>query len=336
MQSFEHIPYQPSKSQLAFITFVFGTTGDTTKYAGLGVYGENGFFFSYQDNVGPAFFIYSNTDGGDESELQANWNIDTLDGSGDANNPSGLTLNYTKGQILIIDFQALYLGRTRFGFDIDGKIIYCHEFNHSNEKDYPYIQTANLPVSVGIIGTNATTNTDSMMFICSAVCSEGGRDENFGYELSQEVTGTAGSSTRTHAISLRPKTTFNSIANRISIGFIEVDILVTGSNPIKWDLSIGQSLTGDSFTSVNNTYSATEYEDGSATLSGSPAIIIDEGYVGASTQVKGALGVILTQRYPITLDAAGNNRILGQLTLCVTGIGGLSNYRASVKFKEIR
>lgn len=180
-------------------------------------------------------------------------------------------------------------------------------------------------------GTVSTT----MNFICAAVCSEGGRDETFGYEFAQEANTTAASGARTHMISLRPKTTFNSIVNRMSIGFIEVDLLVTGSNPILWELCIGQALTTPTYADVNTTYSGSEYAT-EETLSGTPAIIIDSGYVVDADKGSGSSGVNLTNKYPITLDQLGAIRELGTLTLLVTGIGGTSACRASIKFKENR
>lgn len=328
MQSYEYIPYQPSKSQQIFVTFnMIEESTDTLKFAGLSD-GDNGIEFQNNGTTNQ-FVIYSDTTNGDQTVTQDNWNLDTLDGTG----ASGKTLDITKAQILIIDFQALYVGRVRVGFDIDGVIVYCHEFFHANEIAYPYFQTANLPVRCGMTSTGTVSTT--MNFICSAVSSEGGRDKTFGYEFSQEATVTAGNETTTHLISLRPKTTFNSITNRMSIGFIELDMLVTGNYPIKWQLVIGQDLTTPSYSDVNTTYSGSEY-DTTGALSGTPAIVIDEGYVSASAQVKGASGVELTHRYPITLDAAGLNRDLGTLTLLVTGIGGTSDCRGSIKFKENR
>lgn len=74
------------------------------------------------------FFIKSDTSNGDQSVPQASWNIDPMDGTG----PSGLTLDTSKTQILVISIQALYVGEVRIGFDINGDIQWCHAFEHSN------------------------------------------------------------------------------------------------------------------------------------------------------------------------------------------------------------
>lgn len=329
MQSYEYHRYQPLKSQLIAVTFNFVSSSTTaTKFAG---YSDrsNGIEFQNFNNINQ-FTIYSTTTNGNETVVQNSWNLDKLNGTG----LSGLLLDITKPQILIIDFQALYLGRVRVGFDINGQVIYCHEFNHANNDLYPYIADANLPIICGMVSTGTTTTT--MNFQCSAVASEGGSEETVSYDFVQESTLTAGNGTPTHALALRPKTTFNSFTNRTKVGFIEIDILVTGSNSVMWELSIGQAISGTTtFTDVNTTYSSMEYNT-AGTLSGTPALIINKGYCGASNTIKGVLSNSINSRYPITLDSVGLHRILGTLNLAVTGIGGTSAVRVSLKWKEIR
>lgn len=332
MQSYEHFRYQPLKSQLVAVTFNFiESTANVLKFAGYSD-GSNGFEFQ-NDGTNNQFVLYSDTTNGDQTITQANWNLDNLDGDGDAANPSGITLDITKTQIMIVDFQALYVGRVRVGFDIDGQIVYCHEFLHANTIADPYIQTANLPIRCGMTCTGTVSTT--MNFICSGVVSEGGQELTASYDFVQGNNVTAGNGTDTHILSLRPKTTFNSITNRVKFGFIEVELLVTGNSPVEWKLCVGQALTTPSFADVNATYSAMQY-DTAGTLSGSPAIVINGGYVPASSQVKGTQASKIISRYPITLDASGAVRDLGTLTLLVQGIGGTSATYAKIKWREIR
>lgn len=327
MQSYEHIRYQPLKSQLIAITLNFhGGQANVIKHAGYSD-GENGIELLL-NGVTPQFRILSNTLNGDQTVSQDSWNLDKLDGTG----PSGDTLDLTKTQIVIIDFQALYVGRVRVGFDIDGEILYVHEFNHANEVEIPYFQTANLPLRVGMETT--ATVTDSMRFICSAVASEGGVDESIGFGFFTEATVTAGSGTDTHILSIQPDTTFNGITNRSMIELTSVELFVAGNNPIIWKLCIGQDLTAPTITDVNPTYSAVDKVTG--TLNGTPAIIIRGGYVPATNQYKVAINRKIVNRYPITLDAAGLPRNLGRLTLIVQGVGGTSETRAIMNWKEIR
>lgn len=333
MQSYEYIPYQPSKSQLVFITFnMIAAVANTLKFAGLSD-GVNGIEFQLNGTT-KQFKIYSATSLGDQTVAQSSWNLDKLDGTG----ASGITLDVTKTQILIIDFQALYVGRVRVGFDIDGQIIYCHEFLHANVATSPYIQSANLPVRVGMTCTGTVSTT--MNFICCAVVSEGGIDSAalFGYDfLAVNSTDVSVTTSATHMLSIRPKTTFNSITNRMKLIPTGVDIIITSgtSNTVFWELVLGQTLTSATAADVNTTYSSTEFLTG-GTMSGTP-IVIDSGYATSSNQSKQSLQETISTRYPLTLNRAGANRDLGQLTLRATSIaGGTFNCRAIIKFKEIR
>lgn len=331
MQSFEYLPYQPGRSQLIFITFnMLGGVANTLKFAGYSD-GTNGIEFQLNGTT-KQFVIYSGSSAGNETVTQSSWNIDPLDGTG----ASGITLDVTKTQILIIDIQALYVGRVRVGFDMGGQVVYAHEFLHANIFIYPYAQTVNLPVRCGMTCTGTVSTT--MNFICSAVISEGGSEDInvYGYTFQQDSglvsVGTGG----THMLSLRPRTTFNSITNRSRVAFIDVEIYNAGNQAVQWQLCIGQAITGTTtYNNVNTNYSSSEYNV-LGTLSGSPAIVIDGGYVASGGSVKTVTNTAIISRYPITLDAAGLHRAMGTLTLKATSLSGSQNCYGSIKFREIR
>jgi hypothetical protein len=331
MQSFEYLPYQPGRSQLIFITFnMLGGVANTLKFAGYSD-GTNGIEFQLNGTT-KQFVIYSGSSAGNETVTQSSWNIDPLDGTG----ASGITLDVTKTQILVIDIQALYVGRVRVGFDIGGQVIYAHEFLHANTFIYPYAQTVNLPVRCGMTCTGTVSTT--MNFICSAVISEGGSEDInvYGYTFQQDSgpvnVGTGG----THMLSLRPRTTFNGITNRSRVAFIDVEIYNAGNQAVQWQLCIGQAITGTTtYNDVNTNYSSSEYNV-LGTLSGSPAIVIDGGYVASGGSVKTVTNTAIISRYPITLDAAGLHRAMGTLTLKATSFSGSQNCYGSIKFREIR
>jgi len=139
-------------------------------------------------------------------------------------------------------------------------------------------------------------------------------------------------------LSIRPRTTFNSITNRIKLIPTGIDIIITGSgtNIVFWELVVGQTLTsGVGAANVNTTYSGTEVLTGGV-MSGSP-IVIDSGYATSSNQSKASFDATISTRYPLTLDRSGANRDLGQLTLRATSIvGGTFTCRGLIRFKEIR
>ena len=331
MQSYEYFRYQPGKSQLIFVTYNFKSqVADVLKFTGYSD-GVNGIEFQ-NDGTKNQFVIYSGTANGNQVAEQTDWNLDTLDGNG----PSGIALDISKTQILVIDFQALYVGRVRCGFSFAGRIVYVHEFDAANVLAVPYIQNANLPVRHGMISTaTGGTVSTTMNFICAAVESEAGIEDTHGYTFTTEGTVTAGSGTDTHILSVQPKPTFNSIVNRSKFQLESVEILVTGTNPVLWKLCLGQVLTGETLTDVNATYSAVQIVAGA--LSGSPAIILASGYnPTASTGSSTTVTKEFLNRYPITLDAAGDARVLARLTVLVQGIGGNSATRCKLNWREVR
>ena len=171
-QTFARPNYQPGKSQMIQMTGIIGAgNGGITQQ--LGVFDdENGLFFSYESGtmsvVKRSFVTGSAVD---TSVAQSAWNLDKMDGTG----PSGITIDWTKTQIFIIDFQWLGVGRVRFSLDVDGLIFPIHEMLHANSLDAVYMSTPNNPLRYSIEndGTGAAT---TMECICSSVLSEGGQE----------------------------------------------------------------------------------------------------------------------------------------------------------------
>jgi hypothetical protein len=330
MQTFEHFRYTSGKGQLVFQTFNFnGGVANCLKYLGYSD-GTNGIEFQLSGTTAQ-WMIRSASGAGNETVVQSAWNKDKLDGSG----ASGVTLDLTKTHILVIDFQALYVGRVRVGFNIGGKIVYVHEFNHANINTFPYLQTANLPLVYGMSCTGTVSTT--MLGICSTVVQENGAGSNEGYHFTASSPSvTVGSGTRTHALSIQPKLTFNGIPNRVKFTLESVEILSTGNSPIFWEVCLGDVLTGTTtYADVNATYSATEYNT-AGTTSGTPAISVFSGYTASSAQSKGTVSANVPFKYPICLNAAGAQRVMSRLTVLVTGVGGASSCRVSLNWKEIR
>jgi hypothetical protein len=154
-----------------------------------------------------------------------------------------------------------------------------------------------------------------------------------GYPHTAFASGTASNNVKTHLLSLRPKTTFNTFENRVKFVLESVDFLVKGNNPVYFELAIGQALTGDSWSDVNATHSGFERSEGTA--SGAATMYFFGTLVGASAQIKGNANVSIPFRMPITLDAAGVQRLNGQISVLATGSGGNSTVEVVLNWKEI-
>jgi len=183
-QTFRRFNYQPGKSQLILLTGILtaeggaGVTGVTSR---IGYFDDNnGVFFQRAGSV-LGVGVRTFTSGAPVNTIvaQTAWNLDRLDGTG----PSKLTLDPTKTQIFIVDFQWLGVGRVRFGFDIGGVIIYCHQVFNANVLVVPFMTSPDLPLryELSSTGTGAAV-TASLLHICSSVQSEGCQEDT-GYAL---------------------------------------------------------------------------------------------------------------------------------------------------------
>lgn len=95
---------------------------------------------------------------------QSAWNVDHFDGTG----PSGITIDWSFAQILVIDLQWLGVGRVRVGFSIDGQTYYAHEFRNANSLATVYMRRASLPVRYRVLA-GPGTSAGRLDQICTAI-----------------------------------------------------------------------------------------------------------------------------------------------------------------------
>jgi hypothetical protein len=169
--------YQPGKSLQVINSFVMATPKANLRQR-VGYFGVNDGVYFMTLNTEKYFVIRKSTSGSvddtTERVAQSAWNLDTLDGSGDQNNPSGIELDVTKTQIFWMDIEWLGVGSVRCGFVINGVFVICHVFHHANSLTAVYMKTADLPVRLEITNTGETGSSSTLKQICSTVISEGG------------------------------------------------------------------------------------------------------------------------------------------------------------------
>ena len=189
-QTTSRFNYQPGKSMFANLTFLAAPETNIVKRMGL-FQGLSTTPFTPTDGMylevtssGPSFNIVK-TEGTTNTLTipQSSWNVDKLDGTG----ASGLTIDFTKGQIFAIDYEWLGLGRVRFGFYLQGKLYYAHYVTNFNSLSAPYITSPNQPIRYEIRQTGA--GSGSMKQICSTVVEEGAPEE-IGYSVTAATTAT--------------------------------------------------------------------------------------------------------------------------------------------------
>lgn len=179
-QTRQRFNYQPGKSQLAIFTGILEPVSNAIKRYGLfqsltaspftpncGLY-----FETLTDSPSSIAVVQQNNNFlvPTISARRDEWNLDKLDGNG----PSGKILTLSACNIFLVDYEWLGVGRVRFGFVLDGSIIYCHEINNASNVLGAYLRTPNLPVRAEI--RQISSGNSSMKMICSTVISEGGSD----------------------------------------------------------------------------------------------------------------------------------------------------------------
>lgn len=174
-QTFRRFHYQPGKSQLILMTGVLDLTGGGTGVQRrIGYFDDdNGVFF--EDSEGVIGVVVRSNDSGtpvDTRVVQTSWNVDPMDGTG----PSGITADWSKSQIFIMDFEWLSAGPVRFFLDIDGVVYLIHKSpSPANNTAIPFMSMPNLPLRYQMVTTSSSA-ASSMRVICSVVISEAGTD----------------------------------------------------------------------------------------------------------------------------------------------------------------
>lgn len=279
-QTFRVFPYQPGKSLQVLATFVMNE-GKTNLRQRVGYFNTNNGVFFQVNGTTKSFVLRTSTSGSPSDARtvdQANWNGDKLDGTG----PSALVLDYTKAQILYMDFEWLGVGSVRCGFVINGQFIVCHTFNNANDLNKVYMQTAILPIRYEIenIGIPNPATASTLKQICSSVISEGGYDQKSALTWARMSSATSVGTTFEPLVSIRLKST--------SLGAVVIPALfsalpVSATNDFELALIKNPaSLTGASWTSLSTNV---EYDVSSTAMTG--GTIVQTSYVAGSNQGSG-------------------------------------------------
>ncbi len=336
LQSKAYHRYIPGKSQLVIVTSVVGSAAANVRKR-VGYFdADNGIFLEQNGTTDVAFVRRTNTSGApvDNRVVQANWNIDPLDGTG----RSGITLDLSKANIMVFELQWLGMGRVRVGFDIDGRIYMAHQFLNANNLATVYMRTANLPIRWEIT-ENGGVGVGSMLATCSSVQSEGGSQYFAGFHQAYDrASVTAGSGTQTYAFSVRAKSTFNGLTNRMLLKLFKMKLLVTGSNPVLMELYYGGNVGGaPAWVDMDANYSGMQV-DTAGTPSG--GVKVASLFTAATNQSEGAVAEDLAAKYPLSLDQAGTGwgaaAPYQYYTVYVTGLGGTSACRPGIEWEEVR
>lgn len=286
-QSNKYYSYQPGKSQLVAMTGVLAT-GKSNLVQRIGYFdADDGLFLEYNNTT--AYLVKRTSTTGsivDTPVSQSNWNLDKLDGTG----PSGITMDWSKAFILIIDFQWLGVGRVRYGFDLDGHIVYAHELLHANNVTAPYMARGSLPVRYEIRNTGVTSGTSILREICQSVMSEGGYDRH-GIEYAVSNLTTARSLTTAYAPMLLVCPTqyagaSSTRTNRKIMKILSSSVFNIGNQNVHVQLRHHHHVSSITGTKTSYNDFVDVYRDVTAITSGDTQVI-DSYYIGAGTGGRG-------------------------------------------------
>jgi len=284
-QTFERFNYQAGKSHLVLMTGVLdksgGGTGITRRFGYFDA--NNGIFL--EDAEGVISLVCRSSVSGSPSDsskvVQASWNMDPMDGSG----PSGIIVDWSKSQILLIEMEWLGVGRVRVGLVIDGSIHYVHAFNHANVISGVYMSTPNLPLRWEITNDGAGA-ASSMEHICGSVMVEGGMERTgvlrtvstAGVHLDAAV---ADQLYMLLAIRLKPTHIGASVV------FKSAEVLNETDDFFEWEVILNPTIAGTP-TWVDLTDSAVQYTLGATANTVSGGYLIQSGWGSDSSVASGA------------------------------------------------
>jgi hypothetical protein len=322
-QTFRRFNYQPGKSQLILMTGVLELASGTKTGCErrIGYFDDNNgaFFESDAGTIGVTTRTNDSGSPSDTTVAQANWNLDNLDGDNDAANPSGVTADWTKAQIFVIDFQWLSVGRVRFGIEINGIVIYVHQHNVSNVTAIPWASTPNLPLRYQII-TTSSSGVCSMRVICSSVLSEGGTEET-GIVRHRGMLGTHTTAETENTLYALLGFRLKSTHLGVTIRFLEAAIQIQdANNKGEWIIVFNPTVAG-TFTYGDITNSALQVAQGVTANTVTGGTHNGGGYVESGQKGGSATGELKTSE----VLGAKIDGTRDEIVLCFRPIGGSSS-----------
>ncbi|KKK54602.1 hypothetical protein LCGC14_3083050, partial [marine sediment metagenome] len=249
-----------------------------------------------------------------------------------------VTLDESKDNIFVIDLQWLGAGRIRYGFDFGGQITYVHQIKFANTETVPFSVTGNLPFRAEIFNTSTASGTTTYDFTCVAVISEGGFNP-LGIPGSVQSTAlrnvTIGNDPLP-IISIRPRTTFNSITNR-GVVIPKSYSIASADTTIRYEIILNGSLTGASFADVDTTNSLVQVDVSATAISG--GLVVDGGFLtgGKDKEESGHINEEIMSKLALVNDIAGTTTdILTIAISIINSAGTASDCAGSFTWKEER
>ena len=315
--------YQPGKSQNVIMTAVM--SGNATKR--LGQFNDgNGVFFGHDTTFHVGVRTSATGSPVDTLIPQSEWNIDTMDGTGN----SGITLDATKTNIYFIDYEWLGVGTIRYGVFYNGTPYYVHAIHNANINTVVYMSTPNLPLRYEV-ANDGTNTASSLTHICTTVITEGGRQQS-GIERGISV-GVTPLTTLNDAdtypmIIIRLKSTYLGSLVR----FIDFAALCTSTSEYLISVIVNPTYEGTAPTYVSLTNSAIEYALPTNATKATGGTVLFNQLGSDSAQSRAGISRTFDSDLVIGSSIAGT---ADTLALCVQRLTGTTEtFYAAMNFSE--
>ena len=165
---------------------------------------------------------------------QADFSIDTLDGSGDANNPSHMHLRPDKLNVYQISFRWLGAGMISFSIEdeITGKFMVFHQIHYTNQYSLPHVENPSFNCGYAVSNRGSSTNliitgASMMMGI------EGMINVTRSTKAASASISSAAKDVVTHVISLRNSYSYMNKLNALSLNFKKLSYAFQSTDPVE-------------------------------------------------------------------------------------------------------
>jgi len=246
----------------------------------------DGLFFGYN---GTSFGVMTRNNSVDTWVAQADWNGDRMDGAGGSSNPTGQTLDPTKGNVYQINFQWLGFGLIEFAIEDanTGRFVPVHRVRYANNNTVPSLLNPSFPILWKVENSSNTTNIT--LKTASAVAEVEGKIVYLGPTNAIGNSKTNVTTTLTNIVTIRNKATYQSITNRTPINILKYSLAVDGTKPAEYQIIKNATLGGTpAYTDISTNTSVIEYDTAGTTVANGQSI--DFGTLGSTGTVSEAAG----------------------------------------------
>lgn len=321
-QSRRYFQYIPGQAMLAIFSGVFAAPKANVEQI-IGFLDDSDGLYFQVDSTTINIGIRTSTSGAPVSTLvpRSSWNVDRLDGTG----PSGLNIDFTYGQIFVIDFEWLGYGKIRWGVFANGNFHYCHEITNINTLSNAYMQRGSLPIRYSIRNTAGTASSTTLQQGCVSLIGEG--NANIG-KITQGVSnGIIGVAVGTVAFTFPLAIRLNSNYNKSEARPEEISIFTTSNTAIYYEVVANATITGGTW--VQETNSILDANRTVTAVTGGK--IIHSGYLSSTT--KGSLSAATRTQYRLGFDTLNN--IPDTLVIRARTLSGNATAYATIDVTEI-